>query len=441
MTLPRSYHLPAAAAPSGWRTLGDSELQVPVLPATSVAHAWRELEAAAAAWRARPLAARLELLAGALGTLRARGPGKWREALALSAALSPAGLDAAWEVSFAPHSAPLLAAALSAEGLDASQLQRLELEGRLPRRLLHILAGNVLPPTLAVLLRGWLLGSAQWLRPATREPLFAACLLEDLADLLPELAASTAVLWWPHSHDATQAAVLHDADIVTVQGSDAAVGAVQAQLKSLPRPPRCLAYGSRWSAALVSSRAQTAATATALARDVALFDQQGCLSPTWIFAEAGPGLEEWCAGLAAALAQLQESLPRGPLPARARAALRHWHECVRLELALGEVRGFWEQSILWGVVLLRSCEAHDTPLDRHVVVVPFHEEKEIAAALGEELGRLQGLAVALEGWEASRRGGAFQLLRPSRLAPAGELQMAPLSWAQDHRAPFTSLLL
>ena len=216
---------------------------------------------------------------------------------------------------------------------------------------------------------------------------------------------------------------------------------MQEQLASLPRPPRCLDYGSRWSAALASSRAQTTATATALSRDVALFDQQGCLSPSLVFAEEGPGLEPWCAALAAALASREKDLPRGPLPATAQAALRHWHENVRLEQALGEVRGFWEQSILWGVALLRRCEVHDTPLDRHLVLVPFTDAKEIAAALADQLGRLQGLAIALEGWDASRRTAALQLLGPTRIAAVGELQEAPLSWAQDQRAPFASLLL
>ncbi|HZM16377.1 MAG TPA: acyl-CoA reductase [Candidatus Krumholzibacteria bacterium] len=439
--LPHSYHLPARPAPVGWRPLGASELQVPVLAAEGVTHAWQELEAAATVWRSRSFPARLEHLADALGKLRARGPGPWRQALALSAALSPAGLDAAWEVTFAPHAAESLAAAWAQEGLDVARLEQLEREGRLPRRLVHILAGNVLPPTLSVLLRGWLLGAAQWLRPARREPLFAVFLLEDLATLVPELAASTAVLWWPHAEDVMQTAVLSAADLVTVQGSDVAIAAVQKQLASLPRPPRCLDYGSRWSGALVSIQGQNAATAAALARDVALFDQLGCLSPTLVFAEAGPGLEAWCATLAAALASVEKEWPRGPLPATAQAALRHWHETVRLEQALGAVHGFWEQSILWGVVLLRRCETHDTPLDRHVVVVPFTDVKEIAAALGEELGRLQGLAVALEGWESSRRDVALEVLRPSRLAPVGELQQAPLSWAQDHRAPFASLLL
>ena len=422
-----------------WRPVGASGLLAPALTAAEVRRVWERLDAAAVTWRALPLAARIEHLAEALRVLHARGPGSGREALARSAALSLAGIDAAWDVTFAPHDASTLHAALAAEGLDAAALAALEREGRVPRRLVHVVAGNVLAPSLQTLLRGWLLGAAQWLRPAAREPLFGACLLAELVTLAPRAAACTAVLWWPHD-DAMAASVLSHADVVTVQGSDAAVAAVAAQVAALPQPPRCVGYGARWSGALVSAASQTLATAAGLATDVALFDQQGCLSPSLVFAERSASLRDWCAALAAALRAEEEALPRGPLDALARAALRHWHEVARLDVALGTVQELWEDSTRWAVVLLADGAAHDTPLDRHVVVVPFTNVDEIAAVLGTQSARLQGLALAVDEWDELRKKTALAVLRPSRTAPPGRLQHAPLAWPQDHRPPFASLL-
>ncbi len=428
-----------AASHARWCALGATDLQVPILDAATVRSIWKELDAAAAIWRAVPLEERIETLVRALCDLRRCGPGVWREMLARSAGLSAAGVDAAWDATFAPHGIEAVHAALASEGLDADTVASLAHEGRLPLRIVHVVAGNVLPPTLVMLLRGWLLGAAQWLRPAAREPLFAACLLALLAERVPKIAACTALLWWPHE-DPGAKSVLAGADVVTVQGDDATVASLRAHIAALPHPPCFVGYGARWSGAVVSAAAQTPATAAALALDVSLFDQQGCLSPTLVFAERGAGLAAWCAHVADALAACQARLPRGSIDPVARAALRHWHENVRVELALGLVDGLWEDSTRWGVVQLARCEFHDTPLDRHVVIVPFADIGEIAAALGARLPRLQGLGVALDGWEDDKCRRLVAELRPTRVAAVGTLQCAPLGWAQDHYLPFASLM-
>jgi hypothetical protein len=84
---------------------------------------------------------------------------------------------------------------------------------------------------------------------------------------------------------------------------------------------------------------------------------------------------------------------------------------------------------------------YDTPLDRHIVVVPFEKLHEIESALGKRLEQLQGLVLELDGWPQAERDTALARLRPTRVSPAGSLQRAPLDWRQDHRPPFGSLLL
>jgi hypothetical protein len=408
---------------------------VPALDPDQVEPLWCDLDAAAAAWRATSLQARLDRLHRIVAHLRRRGPGPWREALARSTGLSPQGLDAAWEVTFAPHQRTAFEEALAAEGLRTLEPRRL------PRRLSHVLSGNVLASVLSVLLRGWILGASQWLRPAGREPLLAACLMEDLQQLAPELAACTAVLWWPHEAEALERAVLGASDVFTVQGSDASIAALEAKRQRWPSPPPWIAYGSRWSAACVTAASQTAETAAALGWDTALFDQQGCLSPTLVFAERSDRLQPWCADLAAALDAQEARMPRGDLPAAARAALRHWHENERVRLALGELAGFWEKRTLWGVSLQSRCVLDDSPRERHLIVVPFEARKEILQAAGKHLATLQGLALAADDWSDSERQALVRECRPTHVAVVGKLQEAPLAWPQDHQRPFGSLLL
>jgi hypothetical protein len=412
-------------------------IAVPIVDAGSVQRVWERLDAAAARWRGLPLVERVDGVARLAAALRRRGPGPWTALLERSTGLSPAGLAAAWESTFAPVDAAALHAALAADGLDAEALQQ-----RAPRRAVHILAGNVLPPTFALLVRGWVLGAAQWLRPAAREPLFAACVAAALPELAPALADTLAVLWWPHDDARTAPAVLGGAELVTAHGDDASVAALERQVARLAPAARFVGHGSRWSLALVSAVAQTEATARGLARDVALFDQQGCLSPSLVLAESGPGLETWCGAVAAAFADLERRMPRGPLPPPARAALRHWRRAARLDQAFGTVLRVWESdgSTAWALVLRRDLPVPLSPLDRHLAVVPFTTVDDVGALLGARRGQVQGLAAALEGWNEEARRSALEVLRPTRVARPGELQAAPPGWRQDHRAPFASWL-
>ena len=434
-----AYHLPGLGAePHELLPLAATSLVVPQLGARSVALVWRHLEAGAAGWREHALAARAERLAVVAAALRERGPGEWSDLLARSTGLSPAGLAAAWEVTFAPYDAPALLALLDTEGLD----RRAHGSPRWPRRIAHVLAGNVLPPTFAMLVRGWLLGAAQWLRPAAREPLFAAALAAHLHELASELAPTFAVSWWPHGAE-MEAAVLGAADLVTAQGDDTSVAALRARAQAVAPRARYCGYGDRWSVGLLSRQALTPANAAGVARDVSLFDGQGCLSPSVVLVEECAETREWCAALAAALGEEETRQPRGPRSETERAGLRAWRESMRLGIALGSVCGLWEShgSTAWACALLApECALPALPLDRHVPVLPFVSEAGCMRLLGAGVARLQGIAADLRGWDAARAATLVAQLAPTRVALPGTLQLAPPDWRQDHLAPLGAWL-
>jgi len=434
------WHLPGlegSHAPR--RLLGEGPHQVPALDAVAVERIWNTLDAAAREWRAAPLVGRIEGLATVLREIGAAGPGKWLDALAATTRLSTAGVRAAWDVTFAPYDAVALHRVLEVEAVEAVVQNDATI---LPRRLVHVVAGNVIAATLSMLVRGWLLGAAQWLRPGAREPLFAVALADQLESRAPQLARTFAVSWWPHGDSVTEPGVLAGADVVTVQGDDAAVAALEARVARLAPHARVIGFGARWSMGLVARAAQTADTAAALAADIALFDQQGCLSPAIIFAEEHAGLEAWCAQVAAALEERERSMPRGMLDPVTRSALRSWREAMRLGVALGQVQRLWESAgtSAWAVALMSGCRFEPGPLDRHVPVVPFATEAELHQALAESRPRLQGIALDLSGWEADRAAELLRWLAPTRSAPPGALQLAPPDWRQDHHAPLRSLL-
>src|SRR5262245_43389722 len=101
---PRAFHLPGIEVPSRdrWK-IGELGWETPVLDATLLARTWDAIEVAAAAWRSQPSRLRIDRLATAAAAMRTRGPGNWEAALQRSSGLSPAGLEAAWNATFLPH--------------------------------------------------------------------------------------------------------------------------------------------------------------------------------------------------------------------------------------------------------------------------------------------------------------------------------------------------
>lgn len=446
MKSPALFHIPGRLATEpAWRLLPGTPLRVPELSPKAVGAAWETMALHRSRWMELSLPERLQRLADLAGNLREEGAGVELEALARSTGLSVAGMEAAWEVTLQPWTASSMATLLERERWGENGLHD---DGRLPQRLVHVLAGNVLPPTWSLMMRGWLLGAAQWLRPSAREPLFAASILRRVAPLEPLLAQMTAVGWWPGATplgamDSMGRAVLKKADVVTVHGEDASIEAVATTLQRMEHRARCIGYGSRWSCVLLGEGGLTREIASAVAYDISLFDQQGCLSPTRVYGPPGSRLEEWCGWLAESLAQSQERLPRGEPGDWARTSLRHWMEQMRLRLAQGDMQRLWEskEGTDWSVALSRACEAWSSPLDRHVVVSPAQDASELCNVLGEQVESLQGVGVAPDPSQDRYLLAIVDRLQPTLVQPAGQLQLAPPSWHQDWRAPLRSLLM
>jgi hypothetical protein len=438
------FHLPGdtdTIAPQ--RLLPGTTLQAPVLTPQQIRRIWQGMQRARSAWMQSPVDERIERLARVGAQLRAEGPGDDAPRLARSTGLSEAGLVAAWDISLSPWNRTCLEELLRSVRWGEGGLSD---AGCLPHRLLHVLSGNVLPPIWSLLVRSWLLGAATWLRPAAREPLFASIAVQRAARVEPLLADLTAVTWWPHDGavmDPMGRAACELADVVTAHGSDATIDTLRSQLRECDPQPRFVGYGSRWSAVLLGAHGLTAQTAAAVARDVALFDQQGCLSPTHVFAPPGDALESWCGHLADALAEQERVLPRGEPGARARASLRHWAETMRLHQVQGRVRRLWGggHAAPWCVVLTTSLQSLSSPLDRSVIVQPLDDAEQWRCVFESVHRRLQGVATAPQPEEDAWLQAILQVMRPTRVCPVGSLQEAPPAWRQDHLDPLRSLLV
>lgn len=307
-----------------------------------------------------------------------------------------------------------------------------------PRAVAHVVSGNVPGIAVTSLLRAFLVKGASFAKTASGEPLTAVAFARALAAVDEPLARCVAVAYWPGGSEPLESALFESADAVIVYGSDAAVAGVRARV---PPGTPLIAHAHRVGVALVAREAleeKRAALAEALARDVATFDQQGCVAPHAVYVEAS--LEDaarFADAVAASLARLAREWPRGALtPAEASRI----HE-LRAE---SEFRGarVWAspEGTAWTVVLDPSPEFLPSPLNRVVYVKPVPRLDGALAALEPVRRLLQsvGLAAGPERYEAL--GERLGELGAARVVPIGAMSWPEPDAHPDGRFQFLDLL-
>jgi acyl-CoA reductase-like NAD-dependent aldehyde dehydrogenase len=279
-----------------------------------------------------------------------------------------------------------------------------------------VLASNL--PGLAVqpLLQALALRRPTLLKSPSAEPLFAPAFVAALTRREPALADAVAALTWPGGDEQLEAPLLAAADEVVAYGE-------AETLADLARraPGKVRGHGPRASLAVVGPGAWIDEVARGLARDVALFDQRGCLSVQAIYATPEVALS-LAPALARALGEIAVELPPGPLDPALAAR-------VQQARAEAEMRGLEVHALplrQGTVVVEREGTFQPTPGLRTVRVHPLADLERLPALLAPWSGRLQGVAVAgavPDGLEAALAG-----LGASRFAPPGELQDADANW-------------
>jgi hypothetical protein len=289
-----------------------------------------------------------------------------------------------------------------------------------------VLAGNI--PGLAVqsLLPALLLGRPLIFKNASAEPWFAPALVAALVAREPALADAYAAVTFAGGEVEALEAAFELASPVLAYGGGEAIAALSTRFGD-----RLVAHGPKASLAVVSRDADPVCTARGLARDIALFDQRGCLSVQAVYTDGDAG--ELASALAWALRLESARLPAGPIDAPAAAAVQQLR--AEAELRTGSLQ---ELQIGEGTVLVES-ESFFRPVPglRTVRVHGLKDLEELVAILEPWRGKLQG--VALAGARARSLSNDLALLGFSRLAPAGELQSADASWANGGIDPLEAL--
>jgi len=387
----------------------------------------RDVERALAArdrLRRRPLRATIAALAAAAG--------RWR-ADPLLTSLLPA--ESRVDPSMIAAVLPLIAGALD-EGEMTALVERAfgipaVAPPAAPALVAHVLASNVPGLALPAIALACLTGAAALVKSGRADTQSAPAFRRALADVDPELAETVVATYWPGGDPAYEP-LLQRADVVVATGRDATIAALAGHLR---RPP--IGYGSRLSIAAVGREAldDAAAVAAALAQDVALYEQRGCLSAHAVYVEDGGAVSSLAFArlLADALDALAVRLPPAPASVEERAVRRgfvleaEWERGGGARVGAGGTVIHHARPALRPACGLRTVRVHPMPA---------------LAALPEVLPRdvVECVGIAAPPADAAALAPALARLGVSRVCPPGRMQQPRLSWPRGQRPPLAALL-
>jgi hypothetical protein len=261
------------------------------------------------------------------------------------------------------------------------------------------------------------------IKTASAEPVFFAEFARTLAEIDREVGARVEVVHWSRARTDLTAAFIANCKLVVAYGDDATLEALQR--------PNLIGFGSRVSGALIApdgiDQSRIDGIVESLARDVALFEQLGCLSLHHVFVVShdAHAARELAIRMSNALERIGESMPPARIPVRDAAEIRGVRERARWRtIAGGPVELFEGRGLDWTVVFEPKADSFQiSPGFRTVQVSGVRDLAEFRACIGSVSGRIEAMAVIGDDCEIEARAMGI----PYVCAP-GEMQSPPLDW-------------
>lgn len=309
-----------------------------------------------------------------------------------------------------------------------------------PAVTVHVFSGNIPGVAVTSLIRALCVKSASFGKTAEGEPYLAVCFARALADRDPELASCLAVCYWPGGAEEYEAAVFAEADAVIAYGSDRTIADIR---RRVPERVNLLEYPNRVGAALVARERLTddgvRELARLAARDVAAFDQQGCVSPHVIYVERGGAVTPlgFARALAGSLELLSVEIPRGAISTGDSILIHQLR-------AQAELRGATvlasERGTEWTVIVEDRSEFEPSPLHRVIHLRPVDDLSRAAQALARVGRHLQTVAIAAAPDEVRSLAERLGEIGASRVVPLGRAAWPSAHWHHDGRFQFADLV-
>ena len=340
--------------------------------------------------------------------------------------------------------APALEQLVAAEFGDSDAIDGFVARGAARARIVsppfafHVFSGNVPGVSITSLVRSLLVRTPVLGKTAAHEPVLAPLFARMLAAEDSLLGDCLAVTWWSGGDEEREAAVLEHARLVVHYGGEAAIRSLR---QRAPERVTFVEHGPRISFALIAHPDTTAAME--LARAVAVFDQQGCVSPQLAYVLGSPADARAFAEMTAtAMQSLEQELPRGRIDASEAAAIHALRARAEFAGFDAQTTTLWSgDRLAWTVIYMDEPAFEGTCLNRTLLIKPlaalqslaallepFREFLQTAGVAGFDRGELEQIAVELAD------------LGVSRVAPLSAMPWPPVAWHHDGRGPLRELV-
>ena len=312
-----------------------------------------------------------------------------------------------------------------------------------PRLITHVLAGNLPGAGIDEIIFSLLVKSATLVKTASAGASLQTLFTSSLTQCDPELGSCLALVSWPGGKTELEDIAFSEAEIVMASGSDESLAAIRQRVRG-----RFIGYGHKISFSLITHEALREAEASAkqAAYDIALFDQQGCLSPQLVYVEENGHVrpQEFAALLATALEYWQTTLPRGQVSPAVSTEIRRVRDEAEWRALAGKetVVHASSQGTEWTVIYEADPTFIPSPVYRTVRVKPLASFDQIDPLLITWRPYLEAVGTVVP-TEQHRRRTLLDVLGGSgvnRICPIGMMQTPPLSWRHGGRPRIADLV-
>ena len=337
-------------------------------------------------------------------------------------------------------SLPLLDASLDAllRPFSPAPLESLAQRAR-PRRELcaFVLAGNAAGAGIHEIVLALIAGRGLLIKTASSEPVFWTEFEKALVEIDPQLSQRVAVFNWSRENHEMSAGLVDLADAVVVYGDDATVA-------TLGNRRALIGFGSKISGAIVAihgmSESRLGEIAAAIALDVSLYEQLGCLSPHHVFVIESdrPRARNFAHRIAEQLRTVAVRLPApSHLPLHDAAAIRRVREVARWRsIGADDLELFEGPRLDWTVVFDAGASFSVSPGYRTLFVSAAADPIDLLRRLEPALPFLEAISVAAEAASEAEIRATLGHLRIPRICAPGEMQSPPLDWRHGGGAFF-----
>jgi Acyl-CoA reductase (LuxC) len=266
-----------------------------------------------------------------------------------------------------------------------------------PKRILQIMAGNVVGPTWISACMGAMVQGPQIIKLPQRDIASFMYFLQTLEELDPGFRSTIACGYFP-GNDGVMDRILKEFDLVVAMGADSTMQEIRGQLARVNPQARFLSHGLKISFQVISKEYATQEVAELAAWGIVAFDSNGCFSPANVFVEEGGKLDpgQFARVLAEAMQDLSQFIPPKRNLGTAERIMKYRIGQIQRKLLGENVEILKSKNTDYTVVVDRDdLRLSPTCQERAVIVKPIDDLGNVVRYVEHLSGNLQTVGLAV----------------------------------------------